>query len=118
MVGYAVAINGDVASVDVFSSPQLFQKLETKLVRSYLTEAIDVARDKEAKPATVRDVKDFMADADAADEEYAFDTDSAATVNKKGGKRSDKASVRLKAKPGAKADEAAPADAYINYSKK
>jgi hypothetical protein len=118
MVGYAVAINGDVASVDVFSSPALFQKLETKLVRSYLTEAIDVEKDREAKPATVTDVKDFMADADAADEEYAFDSGVAETVNKKGGKRSDKASVRLKAKPGAAAPAADAPEAYINYSKK
>jgi hypothetical protein len=115
MVGYAVAINGAVASVDVFGSPALFQKLETKLVRSYLTEAIDVQRDKEAKPATVGDVKTFMADADAAAEEYAFDTDEAETVNKKGGKRADKASVRLKAKPG---DAKPAADAYYNYSAK
>src|ERR1044071_6241351 len=55
MVGYAVALNGSVATVDVFASPALFKKLETKLVRSYLTEAIDIAARKEIGRASCRE---------------------------------------------------------------
>src|SRR5262249_26902424 len=60
MVGYSVALNGAVATVDVFGSPALFKKLETKLLRSYLTEAIDIRARPNIKPPTADQVKAFM----------------------------------------------------------
>jgi hypothetical protein len=74
MVGYAVALNGAVATVDVFGSPALFKKVETKLVRSYLTEAVDIAAQKDVRPPSPADVKSFMADADKAAEQRSYDT--------------------------------------------
>ena len=111
MVGYAVALNGTVATVDLFGSPQLFQKLETKLVRSYLTEAVDIAAQKDVKPPSPADVKAFMADADKAAEQKSYDTAAAATVINSG-ERASKAKVDYKragdARPAA-AKPAAPA---------
>ena len=116
MVGYAVALNGAVATVDLFGSPALFKKLETKLVRSYLTEAVDVAAQKDVKPPSAADVKSFMADADKAAEQKSYDTAAAATVIHSG-ERASKAKVDYKragdARPGA-AKPAAPA-LYENY---
>src|SRR4051812_11509617 len=80
MVGYAVALNGSVATVDVFGSPALFKKLETKLVRSYLTEAVDLRARPNIKPPTATDVKAFMADADKAAENRSYDTGAADTT--------------------------------------
>jgi hypothetical protein len=39
-VGYAMALNGQVESVDVFATPGLFAKLKSKLLRAGATEAI------------------------------------------------------------------------------
>lgn len=123
MVGYAVALNGAVATVDVFGSPSLFKKLETKLVRSYLTEAIDVAARKDAKPPTASDIKGFIADAEKAAEQRSYDTAAAETMVK-GGTRAFKAKVGYKLrkapaadpKAGAPAQAAAPAPTvYENY---
>ena len=100
MVGYAVSLNGAVATVDVFGSPALFQKLETKLVRSYLTEAVDVAARKDIKPPSAGDVKAFMADADKAAEKKSYDTDAAETVVNTGA-RASKAKVDYKRRPAA-----------------
>jgi hypothetical protein len=115
MVGFAVALNGAVATVDAFGSPALFRKLETKLVRSYLTEAIDVVARKDVRPPTDSDVKSFMADADKAAEKKSYDTEAAETSVKTGA-RAYKAKVGYKPAKGA----AAPADAakkpvYENY---
>jgi hypothetical protein len=120
MVGYAVALNGAVATVDVFGSPELFKKLETKLVRSYLTEAVDIAAARDVKPPTTADVKKFMADADKAAEEKSYDTSAAETVVGSGAHAS-KAKVGYKLrKPAANADaKAAPAPTvYENYQAK
>jgi hypothetical protein len=125
MVGYAVALNGSVATVDVFASPALFKKLETKLVRSYLTEAIDIAARKDIKPPTSTDVKAFMADAEKAAEQRSYDTPAAET-SVKGGERAFKAKVGYKkaapASASPKADAAAapePAQTvYENYQAK
>jgi len=117
MVGYAVALNGAVATVDLFGSPALFQKLETKLVRSYLTEAVDLAAQKDVKPPSTADVKSFMADADKAAEQKSYDTDAAATVINSG-TRASKAQVQYKRKADAATPSAAspPAQAlYENY---
>jgi hypothetical protein len=118
MVGYAVALNGAVATVDVFGSPALFKKVETKLVRSYLTEAVDIAAQKDVKPPSPADVKSFMADADKAAEQRSYDTAAAATVVNSG-QHASKAKVDYKrrsageAKPNA-ATPPAPA-LYENY---
>jgi hypothetical protein len=117
MVGFAVALNGAVATVDLFGSPALFRKLETKLVRSYLTEAIDVVANKDIKPPSAGDVKAFMADADKAAEQKSYDTEAAETVINTGA-RAYKAKVDYKRKPGAAtpAADAAPAPTvYQNY---
>lgn len=61
MVGFAIAVNGDVKAVERFGSPALFQKYKEKLLRSYFIEAVDqpiVAAAK--KPAKV-EVEDFVA---------------------------------------------------------
>jgi hypothetical protein len=115
MVGYAVALNGAVATVDVFGSPALFKKLETKLVRSYLTEAVDVAVRKDARPPSAADVRSFMADADKAAEHKSYDTAAAETVVNNGSYAS-KAKVDYKrAKPAAGAPAAAAPAVYQNY---
>ena len=97
LVGFAVALNGKVATVDVFENPTLFKKLQGKLVRSYITEAIDVKKAKEIKPPTAADVKDFIADAEKAQEERAFETDIAESHMKKGAKA---AKAKVMYKPG------------------
>jgi hypothetical protein len=127
MVGYAVSLNGEVATVDLFGSPALFKKLETKLVRSYLTEAIDVRARANIKPPTAVDVKSFMADADKAAEKKSYDTDEAETVVNTGD-RAYKAKVYSKgggrrphpANPAARPAAAAPEvpAVYENYQAK
>jgi hypothetical protein len=117
MVGFAVALNGAVATVDLFGSPALFKKLETKLVRSYLTEAVDIAAAKDVKPPSAGDVKAFMADADKAAEQKSYDTDAAETVINSGA-RAYKAKVDYKRKPSAAtpaADAPASPTVYQNY---
>jgi hypothetical protein len=123
MVGYAVALNGSVATVDVFGSPGLFKKLETKLVRSYLTEAVDLRARPDLKPPTAADVKAFMADANKAAESRSYDTGAAdTTVNR--GERALKAKVGYKRRPpAAVAGQPAPTAAaeptvYENYQAK
>jgi hypothetical protein len=132
MVGYVVALNGAVATVDVFGSPALFKKIETKLVRSYLTEAVDIAAARDIKPPTTADVKVFMADADKAAEQKSYDTSAAETVINSG-EHASKAKVGYKlrktepkaaATPGAKIDpsvggkEPAAPTVYENYQAK
>jgi hypothetical protein len=112
LVGFAVSVNGKVASVDVFESPTLFKKLQGKLVRSYITDAIDVKKAKDVKAPTTQDVNAFIADAEKAKKEYAFETDLATGEMQKGEKAA-KARVMLKAAPkaagaAADADEAKP----------
>jgi hypothetical protein len=116
MIGYAVALNGAVVTVDLFGSPALFGKLETKLVRSYLTEAIDVpARKGAGRPSEV-EIKSFMADADKAEEKKSYDTAASETMVNMG-RRAYKAKVGYKRAPSAKPDEEAkPAPTvYQNY---
>jgi hypothetical protein len=117
MVGFAVALNGAVATVDLFASPTLFKKLETKLVRSYLTEAVDVVARKDVAPPSAGDVKAFMADADKAAEQKSYDTEAAETVINSG-MRASKAKVDYKRKPSAAtptADAPASPTVYQNY---
>ena len=95
MIGYVIAVNGTIATVDRFTSPRLFRKLENKLVRSYLTESIDVTAAKDIKAPTVADVKTFMADADKATQEPSYENAAASTVRYLGDKAG-KAQVELK----------------------
>jgi hypothetical protein len=115
MIGYAIALNGQVATVDLFQSPALFKKLEPKLLRSYMTEAVAVAADKSARPPTPAAVKSFMADADKAAEQRAYETKAAQTRVKKG-ERAGKASVKFS---GGTVEDAKPAPAvYETYQAK
>jgi hypothetical protein len=116
MIGYVVALNGKVATVDMFGSPKLFAKLQKKLVRSYLTEAIDIAATKDAKPPTATDVKKFMADVDKAAEQESYATKAARTKTKKGATAA-KATVVYDFSSEA-APAASPAPVYQNYQKK
>lgn len=79
LVGFAVALNGKVATIDRFGSPKLFGKLKDKLVKSYITEALDVPADATAKLPTAADVKSFIADAEKVKAEPAYDTPAAST---------------------------------------
>ncbi len=125
LVGFAVSLNGKVASVDVFNSPALFGKLETKLLHSYLTEAIDIKAEKDIKAPTAADVKTFMFDADAAPAAPSYDTPAAATAIY-AGKRAYKARVEYKPAAPRAAGHRAPApakadpadDVYENYQVK
>jgi hypothetical protein len=101
LIGFAIAINGKVATVDMFDSHALFQKLEPKLVRSYLTESVDVPTEKDVKPPAPAAVSSFMADADKAEEAQSYETKAASTRTKKGS-HADSARVM---KPAAKADD-------------
>jgi hypothetical protein len=108
LVGFAVSVNGKVATVDVFDNPTLFKKLQSKLVRSYITEAIDVKKAKDVKAPTTKDITDFIADAEKAQEENAFETDLSESKMKKGGKS---AKARVMYKPAKRADAAADSPA-------
>ena len=111
LVGFAVSVNGQVATIDLFQSPALFKKLESKLVRSYITEAVDTKAKKEAKPPTDKDIKAFVADAEKAKPEASYATDSSdTTVNK--GVHAAKARVMYK-KGGPPAPASAPAEPAV-----
>jgi len=86
MIGYAIALNGQVATVDMFQSPALFKKLEGKLLRSYVTEAVSIKAGKDVKAPTTDAVKSFMADADKAAEKNSYETKAAKTKVRKGSK--------------------------------
>jgi len=66
MVGYVVAVNGQVVSVESFASPSLFAKLEPKLLRSYYVEAIDRPAPGKFKPASPKQAAEFVARSKAA----------------------------------------------------
>lgn len=117
MVGYVVALNGKVATVDMFQSPTLFKKLESKLLKSYVTEAVDIVAAKDVKPPTAADVKDFIDDAEQASEESAYETRSSSTMTKKGFKAS-KAKVMMKSADPAKPASAEAPAVYQTYQAK
>jgi hypothetical protein len=84
MIGFVVSLDGKVGTVDMFDSPRLFRKLENKLVRSYLTESVDVPATAANKPPSPTEIKSFITDADKAKEEPSYENDSAATQSFKG----------------------------------
>jgi hypothetical protein len=66
VIGYAFAINGEVNSADVYASNGLFLKLWPKLLKANAVEAIaELRKDMKFEPATVEQVKSFMAAAEA-----------------------------------------------------
>jgi hypothetical protein len=101
LVGYAVALNGEVVAVDVFGAPALFGKLRGKLLRSYITEAIDEPIAKVVTAPTAADVIAFVARAEAAPAQKVYESDEAETVNAVG---ASEASTRVM-KKGAPADK-------------
>jgi hypothetical protein len=120
MIGYAVSLNGKVATIDVFESPKLFRKLEKKLVRSYVTEAVDVKADNAAKPPTLGDIKTFVAEAEKVKAKPSYETiDATTTINL--GDDVAKSTVGYKPKKADRnaanpaAPPAAPAPVYENY---
>ena len=110
VVGFAVAVNGQVATVDMFNSHALFEKLQGKLVRSYITEAVDVKPDLKAKAPAATEVKTFMADIDKVKEAPSYETRAATTMTKSA-PHAAKAGVKYKKAPDAKAED----DVYQNY---
>ena len=81
VVGYAVALGGEVVALDVFDSPRLFARLDRKLRRSYYAEAIDVDAQAGAPAPSTATVRAFMAAADAAPDQAVYGNDEADTVN-------------------------------------
>lgn len=70
LVGFVVALNGEVVAIETFGSPALFRKLEHKLLRSYYVEAVDGPHQPGAAPApsaaAIRDFRDKAARAKQA----------------------------------------------------
>jgi len=63
VVGFAVAINGQVEEADVYGSPVLFRKLWPKLLKSCAVDALaEWDKDKKFEPAKVEQVKAFLAE--------------------------------------------------------
>jgi len=62
IVGYAIAINGKIASADVYASNALFRKLWHRLLKTAATEAISAEHDQAAKAPGTADVLAFLAD--------------------------------------------------------
>lgn len=66
VIGYAFAINGEINSADVYASNGLFLKLWPKLLKANAVEAIaELRKDTKFQPATVEQVKSFIAAAEA-----------------------------------------------------
>jgi hypothetical protein len=114
MIGFVVSLNNKIATIDMFDSPKLFAKLEAKLVRSYLTEAVDTPADKGIKAPSPNDVLAFMADADKAVAQKSYETDEASTVRYIGGSKANKSQVEYKMKSGPMTTK----PVYKTYSKK
>ncbi len=95
VVGYAVALGGEIVALDVFDSPKLFARLDRKLRRSYYAEAVDVEAAPGAPVPTADAVRAFMVKADAAPDEAAYGNAEADTVNQIG---DDAASTRVMSK--------------------
>jgi hypothetical protein len=116
MIGFAVSLNGKVATIDRFGSPQLFGKLRDKLVHSYIIEAVDVPAVANATHPDAAAIRAFIAEAEKPAATASYETDLASSELKKGEKAA-KAKVMYKpAKGGGKMDKSAPpATVYQNY---
>jgi hypothetical protein len=58
VIGVVIAYGGEVAWSDIFASPELFSRYWTKLLRSYVVEAL--ARPRMKEQATLADAQEFM----------------------------------------------------------
>jgi hypothetical protein len=65
VVGYAVAVNGKVESVDVFASPNLFGKMRGKLLKASATEAVASKSGQPTSPPDASAVRSLIADAES-----------------------------------------------------
>jgi hypothetical protein len=65
VVGYAVAVNGKVESVEVFASPRLFGKMKGKLLKASATEALAAKTDAPSSAPSPEVVRAFIADAES-----------------------------------------------------
>lgn len=65
VVGYAVAVNGNVDSVDVFASPNLFGKMKSKLLKASATEAVASKGDKMGPVPDASAVRALITDAES-----------------------------------------------------
>jgi hypothetical protein len=65
VVGYAVAVNGNVEAVDVFASPNLFGKMKGKLLKASAGEALAAKTDKPSTAPSADAVRTLMADAES-----------------------------------------------------
>ena len=65
VVGYAVAVNGNVDSVDVFASPNLFGKMKGKLLKASAAEAVATKGDKPTQAPDVKAVRALITDAES-----------------------------------------------------
>ena len=67
VIGYAVAVNGQINSADIYVSNALFKKLWPKMLKASATEAVSAARGvRLADPVKADAVKGFLDDADKA----------------------------------------------------
>jgi hypothetical protein len=68
MVGFVVALNGEIVAIETFGSPVLFRKLEDKLLRSYYVEAVDrpATPGQANKAPSASEVQEFRSKAGAA----------------------------------------------------
>jgi hypothetical protein len=76
-IGYAVAVNGKIQSVDVYASNAMFQKLWLKLIRAGAVEALAERRQGAFAEPEANDVQEFLA---AAERGQAFRTDGNRTT--------------------------------------
>jgi len=65
VVGYAVAVNGNVEAVDVFASPNLFGKMKGKLLKASATEALAAKTDQPSPTPTAEAVRALITDAES-----------------------------------------------------
>src|SRR3989339_1451366 len=61
-VGMAFALNGEINTIEIFQSPKLFQKVSSKLLKSWSLESIANQPKKEAKAVGIDEVKIFIAE--------------------------------------------------------
>ena len=80
IVGYAIAVNGKIASADVYPSNALFKKLWPRLLKTAVTEAIGAEDVKDVKAPAMADVELFLTRAPEAKEETATPVDGFATT--------------------------------------
>lgn len=81
LAGIAVAVNGEMRGADWFAAPALYRKLEGKLLRSYIAEALDAA-DGVAHAAPAPAVANaFVAEVDREAPQAAGESGAAALYN-------------------------------------